>query len=321
LRDYTFCDPNSKPILVCYNLSQMFGFGDKKIIFATHSNRFHTDDVFATAVLMLFLKDKEIEIVRTRDEEIIKSADYVYDVGGIYDESLNRFDHHQEGGAGTRKNGIPYSSFGLVWKKFGKELCGSQEVADFLDKKIVQFVDAMDNGIKTFKEDDDETKTYLFIDAVDAFNPFWPEEEKFDERFLEIVEFAKRILQREIERAKNLEDAKSILKKIYDETDDKRIIYLDKNYPWENILNKYPEPVFVVKSRGEGMCSVNSVRDNIYSFETRKLFPESWAGKSGKGLADITGVEDAIFCHNKLFICSAKSKDGAVRLAQLALEE
>jgi len=51
------------------------------------------------------------------------------------------------------------------------------------------------------------------------------------------------------------------------------------------------------------------------------LFPESWAGKNGKELAEITGVEDAIFCHNARFICSAKSKEGAMKLAQMALEE
>src|SRR3989344_7176045 len=96
----------------------------KKLI--THNVSFHADDIFAAAALSIYLESKgeEVEIVRTRDEEIIKTGDYVFDVGGIYDESANRFDHHQAEGAGKRENGLPaqagieYSSLGLGWKKF-----------------------------------------------------------------------------------------------------------------------------------------------------------------------------------------------------------
>ena len=64
---------------------------------------------------------------RTRDEERITKADYVFDVGGIYDPSINRFDHHQPGGAGKRENDIPYAAFGLVWKTYGPILCENNE--------------------------------------------------------------------------------------------------------------------------------------------------------------------------------------------------
>lgn len=293
----------------------------RKIKLVTHSNAFHSDDVFATAVLLLYLGDKDFEILRTRDKEAIESGDYVYDVGFVYDESKNRFDHHQEGGAGKRENGIPYSSFGLVWKKFGKELCGSQEIADYLDNKIAQPIDAMDNGIKTYQPTIEGVRPYLFVDIVSMFIPSWPDEENFDGNFMEVVLFAKEILKKEIKKAQNKEKAKEILAKIYNETEDKRIIYLDDNYPWEDVLNKYPEPLFVVKSRGDGMCSVKAVRDDVFSFNNRKDLPESWAGKSDKELAEITGVKDVIFCHNARFICSAKSKEGAMALAKLALEE
>ena len=108
---------------------------NKKLI--THNGSFHADDIFACATLSLMLEKagEKFEVIRTRDEEIIKTGDYVFDVGGIYDENLNRFDHHQIGGAGKRQGGIEYSSFGLVWKKFGEEICGSKEVALTIDKK------------------------------------------------------------------------------------------------------------------------------------------------------------------------------------------
>jgi uncharacterized UPF0160 family protein len=110
----------------------------EKLTIVTHGGNFHPDDVFSLAVLKTVFKDKNLNIIRTRDEKIIKEGDYVFDVGGIYDESKNRFDHHQEGGAGRRENNVPYASIGLVWKKFGEEVCGSKEVADEIDKKLIQ---------------------------------------------------------------------------------------------------------------------------------------------------------------------------------------
>src|ERR1035437_8037366 len=95
----------------------------QKKILVTHNGIFHADDIFATATLSLLL-DGHIKVTRTRDENLIKSADYVYDVGGIYDPALNRFDHHQVGGAGKRDNGIPYAAFGLVWMQYGETVCG-----------------------------------------------------------------------------------------------------------------------------------------------------------------------------------------------------
>ena len=87
----------------------------KKIV--THNSTFHADDVFAVATLLII--EPDAEVIRTRDENIISSADYVVDVGQIYDKDKKRFDHHQLGGAGKRDDGIEYASFGLVWKEYG----------------------------------------------------------------------------------------------------------------------------------------------------------------------------------------------------------
>src|SRR3989338_5804368 len=111
----------------------------KKLV--THNGSFHADDIFSAAALSLLLEKagEAYEITRTRTPEIIDDADYVFDVGGIYDEKNNKFDHHQTGGAGKRESissgpEIEYSSFGLVWKKFGLELCGEKKSADLVDK-------------------------------------------------------------------------------------------------------------------------------------------------------------------------------------------
>ena len=120
----------------------------KKLI--THNGSFHADDLFACATLILVMEieNMDYEIVRTRDMESIKNADYVFDVGGIYDADTNRYDHHQRGGAGARINGIPYSSFGLIWKHFGLKLCGgNMDAWQIIDEGIASPIDAGDNGI------------------------------------------------------------------------------------------------------------------------------------------------------------------------------
>ena len=79
----------------------------------THSGTFHSDDIFSTVILKNILDKECIKICRINDiEEEIDSI--VYDIGG------GKYDHHQPGGNGERENGIKYSSFGLIWKDFGK---------------------------------------------------------------------------------------------------------------------------------------------------------------------------------------------------------
>ncbi len=65
---------------------------------ATHPGGFHADDVFAIAALRLVHGD--LEVVRSRDPEVLAAADLRVDVGGRYAPATGDFDHHQRGGAG-----------------------------------------------------------------------------------------------------------------------------------------------------------------------------------------------------------------------------
>jgi uncharacterized UPF0160 family protein len=111
----------------------------------THDGTFHADDVFAVAALRRL--DPAAEVVRTRDAERLAACDTRVDVGLAADAGAGDFDHHQPGGAGARASGVPYASFGLVWRAYGAELCGSQRVADEVDERLVQGVDAVDTGV------------------------------------------------------------------------------------------------------------------------------------------------------------------------------
>ena len=113
-------------------------------------------------------------------------------------------------------------------------------------------------------------------------------------------------------------DAEGAVISAYENSKDKKIIILDKNYPFEYIISNFPEPLFTVYPRKTGDWGAKAVRKNLKSFETRKKFPESWGGLRAEELSGVTGVADATFCHRALFIAVAKSKEGAIKLAQLA---
>jgi uncharacterized UPF0160 family protein len=299
----------------------------------THNEKFHPDDVFAVATLLLFLegsdfpawRNRSVTIIRTRDESLMGDADFIVDVGSIYDEENNKFDHHQVGGAGQRENTIPFASFGLVWKKYGEHVAGSEEIADAIDEKLVQVIDAYDNGVSLFKPVIDDVDPYLITNVVFSFLPSWHESaDMFDTYFREAVTFAQELLKREIKRAQAKKEASSLVEAYYKKAENKQIIVLDQFLPWQDVLIDYPEPLFVIYPRNRGVeggkWNVSAVPiKKGQTFENRKDFPKAWAGKRDGELAKISGISDAIFCHNGLFLAVANSKAGALELAKKAI--
>lgn len=291
---------------------------DKQLILVTHNDRFHADDVFAMATLQILLGSKIKKVIRTRDQKIIDSADIVFDVGNVYNSKKNRFDHHQKEGAGKRENGIPYASFGLVWKKFGKQICGSQKVADEVDRRIVQPVDAGDNGFVISENKIDDVELYSLGRMCNVFGSTWKEKENYNESFKEVVKIAKKILEREIISAKHQTEALPLIERSYKKTFDKRVLVLDKYLPFKDFIKDKPEILFVVyPSINDNFFRINSVQDD--SFVNRKDFPKEWAGLMNEDLEKVTGVRGSKFCHRNLFLVVADTKQSAIELAKLAL--
>ncbi len=295
----------------------------KKVVIATHNGMFHADDVFAVAALLLLLDTTPAvaTVVRTRDETIIRKADFVIDVGGVYAPEKNRFDHHQEGGAGKRPNGISYAAFGLVWGKFGVQIAGSETVASVVDRTLVTSVDANDTGMDVYTKTFAGVAPYCIDDYIHNIRPTWQEgTAELDSRFLEAVAVARQILGREITHARALAAAEGLVRQAYEQASDKRLVILDAFYPHEKTLAGYPEPLFTVFPRPDGSWNVKAIRNDVSSFKNRKDLPEEWAGKRDRELASITGVLDAVFCHAGRFMAVAKSKEGAIQLARHAID-
>ena len=295
-----------------------------KVTIVTHSSKFHVDDVFAVATLQLVLEKegKTFTVVRSRDMEIISKGDYVVDVGGIYDPETNYFDHHQEGGAGGRENGIFYSSFGLVWKKFGEGLCGSKELADKIDQKLVQPIDAHDNGITYFETHIPNLYPYDIKSVLSAFRPTWKEEADYDGIFNKLVPWAKILLEREIKLVNDFKELEVSIEEAYNKAEDKRLIMIENGASGASeALSKFPEPLFLIYPPKASYTTWSLVTvDTSIPYVSRKDLPLSWAGKMDKDLEEVTGVPGAVFCHNKRFIAVAKTKEAILAMAQIALE-
>ncbi|ATX79629.1 Uncharacterized protein, UPF0160 family [Mariprofundus aestuarium] len=285
-------------------------------IIATHNGNFHADDVFTVAALKIIFPS--LKLIRTRDAELIDEADIVVDVGGEYDPERDRFDHHQRGGAGERENGIPYSSFGLIWQKYGVVICqGNQDVANAVDAGLVSNIDAIDCG-----HVEGVMKGITLSQTIGMFNPTWEEDSHCDDYFDEAVDFASRVLTRFIAAASGGISAKAIVAKAIDDAEDSRVVVLEQYTPWKKtVFNLSEEALYVVYPSQTGEWRIQTVPAELGSFEDRKSLPKAWAGLSGEALQAVTGIDDAMFCHNGLFIAGAESFASTMKMAALALEE
>ena len=300
----------------------------QNIKIVTHGGKFHSDDVFAVATLFTYLGEENCRVVRSRDKDQIESGDYVVDIGQVYDSAANRFDHHQLDGAGKRDNGISYASFGLVWKKFGEEICeGDSEVSGFVDEILVQPIDAGDNGEDIWQPLFANLIPHTTQDVISLYRATWREAGDWDSRFLEAVHLAKWILNRQVRVAKDTIAAQRVVIEKYKQAEDKRLVILDEKEVFgrelvSGTLVRFSEPAYAILYRPDvGEWQVVAVNTQQGSYEVRKPFPSEWGAKSNEDLAAVSGVHDAIFCHRGLFMCVAKSKEGAIALAQKALEQ
>lgn len=287
---------------------------------ATHPGNFHADDVFAIAVLGL--AEGVVEVVRTRDADRLAAADARVDVGGKDDPSSGDYDHHQKGGAGARENGIRYASFGLVWRRYGAELAGGADEAASIDERLVQGVDANDTGQEITETLVDGIRPMSVSGVIAALNPSWDEElssEEEDARFAGAVALATRILEREIAGGRAFARARSLVEAAIARAADPRVIELDRNMPWrELVITGAPEALYVFYPKSDGW-GAQAVPVEPGAFGNRRDLPAEWAGHSGEELAAITGVPDAIFAHPARFYVSAGSREGIVALLEQAL--
>lgn len=288
----------------------------------THNGKFHSDDVFSVALLTTLFPDATV--VRSRDQEVLDTLDLVLDVGGVYDVAKNRFDHHQVGGAGDRPNGIRYSAFGLTWQAYGLDYCQQNEVAHKrLFDGFVSSFDAYDNGQNTFEITTEDASVVQLQDIFDKYlNPNSDDSSEltdYDMAFNSAVEIAKVILSRVVARQIAKVKSEQYFFDQWQASPDRRYVVLDKHANSGEKAEDMPELLYYVYQSPNKNWHVQAMTKGKGTFDTKKPLPEQWAGLRDSEFAECTGVEDAVFCHNNLHLCGTRSKDGALKLLELAL--
>jgi uncharacterized UPF0160 family protein len=271
------------------------------------------------AISILHKLYPQAQIVRTRELSVLETCDIVVDVAG------GKYDHHIVNNE-VRNNNIPYAAAGLVWRDFGPQIAHAHEIefidrfVTSIDEKLIQAIDALDNGYQL----DKDIRIKGISDLISDFNPLDSHEDE-DEAFLTAVDFASRILdiqiKKEVHRHHQV-DERTIVEEAYNNRYQKEVMILNEACPWREPLleiDQNEEVLFVIFPEKSGEYRIQVVPKEAGKFEARKDLPEEWAGKRDQELGEIIGIDDAVFCHAARFIAGAKSKESVLKMAQLAL--
>jgi uncharacterized UPF0160 family protein len=96
----------------------------------------------------------------------------------------------------------------------------------------------------------------------------------------------------------------------------------DEQCPWREVLRDFAEPLFIMyENKNYGTWSLKAIPVGHELYIARRDLPESWAGKQGKDLEEVTGVPGSVFCHRARFLAVATTKEAILQLAQIALNQ
>jgi uncharacterized UPF0160 family protein len=293
---------------------------------ATHNGVFHADDALAVAIVK-GSTSCPLFVERTRNPEKIAEADVVLDVGLVYDQSIQRFDHHQKTGAGKRSSGVPFATAGLVWREYGENFVHQfrgantlpqeriNEIVAEIDDEIVSPVDAIDNAYSPklivgpenhkgghsvwYSEGEPASDEFSIFSPkhpscgysisriVSALNPIWSEDLDIDDQFDKAVSFCSETL----ERAVKSKVCQAIAEKeVSAKITQDPVLVLDKYLPWQDAACETDHLKFVVFPESQGPnWMVQAVPVKAGGFENRGGFPIVWGGQTEKALDSLTG--------------------------------
>jgi len=250
----------------------------------THNGRMHADDVFSAALLKIL--NPKINIVRIDRKDLNKYKNkFLFDIGN------GKFDHHSTNKV-TRKNGIPYASFGLIMHEYYPLLGLNEEFYEKLDKDFIKVIDKVDNK---GQGDSVTSPVSLIISLMNEKNLYCKQQEK---TFVKAVNLARKILKTLIkhylENQKNIIDVEKIIK----DNPAKKYLVLDKFLPQH--LFKDSSVQFIIfknKQKHYEILSTNSFQYKIND----------------------TVTKDKIFVHPSRFLGIYKNLDTVKKVAQLSI--
>ncbi|KAL1951966.1 hypothetical protein VTO73DRAFT_1115 [Trametes versicolor] len=321
-------------------------------VIGTHNGTFHCDEALAVYLLKHTKDYGNADLKRTRDPAVLNTCDIVVDVGGVYDEKTQRFDHHQRGFEEIFGHGFStkLSSAGLVYKHFGKQIIANRlqlredepKVETLwlkLYKEYIEAIDAIDNGISQYPTDL-KPRYRLRTDVsarVGYLNPAWNQSvdaQTVDANFQQASALVGSEFMNRLDYyanawlpARDLVIAALNKRKEIDPSG--HIILFEQFAPWKEHLFELEEslaipeaekPIYVLyPDETANNWRIQAVPVSPESFESRKALPEKWRGIRDDALSQLSGVDGCIFIHASGFIGGNKTKEGVLKLANLAL--
>ncbi len=294
----------------------------------THSGGFHADEVLSSVILTRLFP--QARVIRSRAPEWIRpGADrIIYDVGGAYDASQRIFDHHQRG-APLRDDGQPYSSFGLIWKHYGRDYLAVTGIPEAhvaalhasFDLSFVLPIDLTDNGALS---PSGPLAGLTLPTLLETLKPVFDETDANadDRRFQDAVAIARSFVEAKVAQSAAKLRAETLVLQAIERTGQGRVLELPMGMPFRPAIVKAGADhlLFVVHPRERDWC-VTGIRRGEEGFALRADLPAAWAGLTNHELEAVCGVEGATFCHNGRFVAAAKTREAALAMAELAVQE
>jgi len=289
--------------------------GDKrpghKILLGTHSGEMHADEILATAVLTRELKKfsgsnhyrYDIRVFRSRDLNYLnETCDLIYDIGN------GKYDHHSMDQV-FYPNGIPMAACGKILN----DVIMDAELIEGLRRRLFYAVEANDNGYPLPD----------FLDAsqlsfVGSFNPRWDEEwdgRQMRNQFESVLNIVESIYDRIYKSVESDIAGRTQLDKYSTVIGGGAFLILDKCCPYHEYARQHTELIAVVYPK-DHQWIIRMVPTFKKKYETRRVFPEAWAGLVDTDLRIVSGIQSIRFCHRSGFLVACNTKEGALEVCK-----
>ena len=102
------------------------------------------------------------------------------------------------------------------------------------------------------------------------------------------------------------------------------ILILDKFAPWkedffDSLNEKTKDILFVIYPSKKGGYNIQTVPIEDKSFIPRKSIPVEWRNIETENLKKLTGINTAIHCNRRGYMATAETLQGAIDMANLAI--
>ena len=226
-------------------------------------------------------------------------------------QGFGEFDHHQKNRNGQRKNGIYYSSIGLLWQKFGKKYLKKLKVKDidktfeYMDNELIQYIDATDNMQTEYLENK------ISPDFIKLCNPLWNENISEEEAFINALKLADEFWNVYIKHAIAEVEAIEI---ILDELEKSKDCYLvfDKEMPYKKAIKHSTNTkvkYIIFKSQRDGY-DIRTIVDSC------KFKNEIVLENDINAVKKLTKIDDLIYIDIHGMLCCTKTLESAIKLVK-----